>query len=122
MAKKPTHSLLDKLKLRLGAYQQARRQPILVKAPQPGQEVETAAEASARPPLEIGDELLITDDIVEMFPNLSNALHRAVIVDQIAAHAVMASAFGIQVKVDMGVARQMRAAYLRREEAWSSEE
>jgi hypothetical protein len=125
MTKKPAQTFLEKLRLRLEAYQQGGKQPPLVKTPQQGQEVETDAEAWTGPPLEIGDELLITYDIVEMFPNLSNALRRVVLIDEIAAKgdkAVSASAFGIQVKVDMQVARQMRAAYIHREEAWESQE
>lgn len=69
-------------------------------------------------PLEIGSELLITDDLVKMHKNLSNALGRVVIIDTISIkekEVIKASAFGIQVDVNMSVAQKMREAFLRRE-------
>jgi hypothetical protein len=69
-------------------------------------------------PLEIGSELLITDDIVKIYKNLSNALGRVVIIDAISIkekEVIKASAFGIQVDVNMSTAQKMREAFLRRE-------
>ena len=69
--------------------------------------------------LEIGNELLITDEIVKSYKGLTNARGRVVIIDQIpsAANALIkASAFGIQVTVGLNEARQMRAAYIHREQ------
>jgi len=68
--------------------------------------------------LEIGNELLITDDIVKAYRGLSNVLGRVVIIDQIPANqgrTIKASAFGIQVNVDINEARHMREAYVSRE-------
>jgi hypothetical protein len=70
--------------------------------------------------LEIGNQLMITDPIVRDYPGLSNVRGRVVIIDEISANkakAVKASAFGIQVNVDTTEARQMRVAYLAREQA-----
>jgi len=69
--------------------------------------------------LEIGNELLITDDIIKTHKNLYNARGRVVIIDQIPATTnalIKASAFGIQVNVGLTEARQMRAAYIFREQ------
>ena len=69
--------------------------------------------------LEIGNELLITDDIIKTHKNLYNARGRVVIIDQIPATTnalIKASAFGIQVNVGLNEARQMRAAYIFREQ------
>ena len=66
-------------------------------------------------PLKIGNELLITDDIVKTYKNLTNSRGRVVIIDQVPAKessVVKASAFGIQVNVGMREAQQMRAAYI----------
>jgi len=71
------------------------------------------------PPLEIGNELLITDDLVKLQKNLMNARGRVVIIDQLPANdfeAIKASAFGIQVNVNVKTARQMREAYIFREQ------
>ena len=70
-------------------------------------------------PLEIGNELLITDDLVKLQKNLTNARGRVVIIDQLPANdyeAIRASAFGIQVNVNMKTARLMREAYIFREQ------
>ena len=80
-----------------------------------------AADASAPTavPLEIGNELLITDDIVKSYKGLENARGRVVIIDQIPASSnalIKASAFGIQVNVGLNEARRMRAAYIYREQ------
>ena len=80
-----------------------------------------AADATAANglPLEIGNELLITDDIVKSYKGLTNARGRVVIIDQIPAvpnALIKASAFGIQVNVGLTEARQMRAAYIFREQ------
>ncbi|RMF81084.1 MAG: hypothetical protein D6737_06095 [Chloroflexi bacterium] len=72
--------------------------------------------------LEVGDELLIIEEIAQIYTNLSNAVGRIVIIDQISNHkdqAIRASAFGIQVAVSVNLARQMRAAFLRQEQAFS---
>lgn len=66
-------------------------------------------------PLKIGNELLITDEIVIAYRNLYNARGRVVIIDQIPGRedrSVKASAFGIQVNVNMQEAQGMREAYL----------
>lgn len=75
--------------------------------------------ASSDLSLEIGNELLITDDIIKTHKNLFNARGRVVIIDQIPATTnalIKASAFGIQVNVGLNEARQMRAAYIFREQ------
>src|SRR5678815_1434254 len=54
--------------------------------------------------LEIGNELLITDEVIRSHKNLSNARGRVVIIDQIPATPnafIKASAFGIQVNVGL---------------------
>lgn len=110
--------LLNKLKQQIGIGQR----PTQTKRRTPRQAEESATEVYAGPPLEIGNELLITADIVQAYGNLSNAFGRVVVIDQISTKegkAIMASAFGIQIAVSMSVAGQMRAAYLRREQAWS---
>src|SRR5690349_11930278 len=69
--------------------------------------------------LEIGNELLITDEIVKSYKGLTNARGRVVIIDQIPATPnalIKASAFGIQVNVGLNEARQMREAYIFREQ------
>jgi hypothetical protein len=75
--------------------------------------------ASSGLSLEIGNELLITDDIIKTHRNLLNARGRVVIIDQIPATdnaLIKASAFGIQVYVGLTEAQQMRAAYIFREQ------
>jgi hypothetical protein len=70
--------------------------------------------------LEIGNELMITDEVVKAYRGLSNSVGRVVVIDQIPtkeSSEVKASAFGIQVKVGMREAQQMRAAYLAWQEA-----
>ncbi len=74
-------------------------------------------------PLEVGNELLITDDIIKLNSRLSNARGRVVIIDEMptSGHiAVKASAFGIQINVDLPMAEHMRQAYISRQQAWSS--
>jgi hypothetical protein len=59
---------------------------------------------------------------VKLYRGLSNAVGRVVIIDHIPDtndKTITASAFGIQVAVDNVMAQHMRAAYIRREEAWS---
>lgn len=83
---------------------------------------EASSPIYAGPPLEIDNELLITAEIVKLYPGLSNALGRVVLIDHLPSkgnHHINASAFGIQVQVDLALAEHMRAAYLRREESWS---
>ena len=69
--------------------------------------------------LEIGNELMITNEIVKSYKALLNARGRVVIIDEIPTTPnalIKASAFGIQVNVGMNEARQMREAYLFREQ------
>jgi hypothetical protein len=109
-------TFLDKLKRQVKGFRQI---PKISKAPLKSQSVGIATEPYAGEPLEIGNELLITVEIVNMFRGLSNALGRVVIIDQMPAKTettVKASAFGIQVEVAMNVAQQMRAAYILREQ------
>lgn len=115
-------TLLDKAKQVIQNYQQTRKLHV-----NNGESLkdhgQSATEEYVGSPLEIGNELLITIDIIKMATGLSkNALGRVVIIDQLSANQendIKASAFGIQVNVDMKVAQQMRTAYLRREQAWS---
>lgn len=116
--------LLDKLKPQIEAFQRVVTMSLLGKGRSPGQDTEanqaTSQLAYTGPQLEIGDELLITADIVSVYRNLSNALGRVVIIDQISSkadEAIRASAFGIQVCVNMQMAGQMREAYLQREQS-----
>ncbi len=89
-------------------------------SPSPQRQANSAAGAEAlanygQEPLQIGNELLITDEIVKSYKNLTNSRGRVVIVDQIPAKEsalVKASAFGIQVNVGIREAQQMRAAYI----------
>ncbi len=109
---------VNKLKQQIGIGQR----PARTKRPAHNPPEENGTEVYAGPLLEIGNELLITAEIVQAYGNLSNAFGRVVIIDQIVAKegkAIKASAFGIQVAVSMTAAGQMRAAYLRREDAWS---
>jgi hypothetical protein len=113
----------DKLKVQIAAYQQVLSPP---KAPsqRPLKSVSRQEVPDQYPGLllEIGAELLITDEIVKIYRGLSNSLGRVVIIDQIATpedETIKASAFGIQVYVEPKMARQMRAAYLQREQAAS---
>jgi hypothetical protein len=85
--------------------------------PDPSRAVDSKATGDLS--LEIGNELLITDDIIKKYRNLFNARGRVVIIDQIPATAnamIRASAFGIQVYVGLSEAQQMRAAYISREQ------
>jgi hypothetical protein len=116
--------LLDRLKQQIKVYQQTRKVPLRGQENQQSVfnelDAENSPEAYVGPPLEIGNELLITGDIVKLYRGLSNSLGRVVIIDQIPANeekAITASAFGIQVAVDKALAQHMRAAYIRREQA-----
>jgi hypothetical protein len=117
--------LLDKLKQQLEAFLKVFN--VSLPAAQSSQANQSnMADLAANPAglsLEIGNELLITDDIVKLHKNLTNARGRVVIIDQIPANdyaLIKASAFGIQVNVDMKAARQMRAAYIFREQTSTS--
>jgi hypothetical protein len=116
--------ILDKLKQQFEAF---RKSLVGDQGRSPLQRTQSSPDQSLQEytglPLEIGNELLITDDIVKAYAGLSNALGRVILVDQISAkehEAIKASAFGIQLQIDMKVAQQMRDAYLRREQAWAS--
>ena len=105
--------LLDKLKLMfLGAPNSSPR--VMHQA--------SAAASAVHPDLDlvVGNELLITDDIVEAYQGLSNVRGRVVIIDELPINKgrlIKASAFGIQVKVDLSEAQHMREAYLTREQS-----
>jgi hypothetical protein len=92
-------------------------------APQPHSITSDAAEVLAnygQQPLEIGNELMITEEVVKAYKGLANAVGRVVVIDQIPSKestAVKASAFGIQVNVGMHEAQLMRQAYLAWQEA-----
>lgn len=117
-------TFLDKLKRQLKVYQQALLVTPRNKQPVQGQlNTEEFVEQDAGLLLAVGNELLITDKIVKMYRGLSNALGRVVIIDEISTKndaVIKASAFGIQVTVDMKIAQHMRGAYLRREQTSSS--
>lgn len=73
-----------------------------------------------QPSLEIGNELMITEEVVKAYKGLSNSVGRVVVIDQILAKGttgVKASAFGIQVNVGMREAQQMRQAYIAWQQA-----
>lgn len=81
---------------------------------------EDTQKAYAGPPLEIGNELLITEDVARAYRGLTHSQGRVVIIDELPSHqhaAVKASAFGIQVDVNVEVAQQMRSAYILREQS-----
>ncbi len=108
---------LDKLKLQFDAFQQTLMGAPVDKAT-PRKDAATADYSG--PQLVIGNELLITDDTVKLHRGLSNVVGRVVIIDEIPTHEgkpIKASAFGIQVNVDMSMAQHMRAAYVQREQA-----
>lgn len=120
--------LLEKVKLQIRGYFQAFRErgsaqeqskPNRQRTATAGAEIQASYSG---PPLEIGNELLITAEVVKTYRGLTNALGRVVIIDQISTNGsetIKASAFGIQVYVEIKVAWQMREAYLRREQVWS---
>ncbi|MEO8606777.1 MAG: hypothetical protein ABI690_02770 [Chloroflexota bacterium] len=113
-------TLLDKLKQQLSGNQTAPNATSNHNERPPTVFNESAAEEYVGPPLEIGNELLITAEIVKLYRGLSNALGRVVIIDEIPTNgdkAIKASAFGIQVSVDKMMAQHMRAAYIHREQA-----
>ena len=112
--------LLEKLKQQLDAFLKVFNVS-LSSTPSSQREQSSAADSTAASELslEIGNELLITDDIIKTHKNLYNARGRVVIIDQIPATTnalIKASAFGIQVNVGLTEARQMRAAYIFREQ------
>lgn len=117
--------VLEKLNQQIGVFQQTLK--LLLDREQSQRKRSSSGKAEpvyvyTGPALEIGNELLITGDIIKMYQGLSNALGRVVIVDHISigeAEPIKASAFGIQISVAMIVAQQMREAYLRREQAWT---
>src|SRR6476469_1146244 len=99
-------AILDKLKQQLMGNQPASK-PLRKQERPPTVFNELAIEEYAGPPLEIGNELLITAEIVKLYRGLSNALGRVVIIDTIPASdekAIKASAFGIQVSVEKALA------------------
>jgi hypothetical protein len=116
--------LLDKLKQQLEAFLKVFNVTLpAAQSSQPNRSSAADSTAAGGLALEIGNELLITDDIIKMHKNLFNARGRVVIIDQIPATAnalIKASAFGIQVNVGLNEARQMRAAYIFREQTSTS--
>ncbi|MEP6985369.1 MAG: hypothetical protein ABI970_07220 [Chloroflexota bacterium] len=112
---------LDNLKLQLEAFQQILKETMENKQNPQNQRDDSGKELKADgtgQKLEIGNELLITDEIIKLHQGLSNALGRVVIIDQIPTNEgtiIKASAFGIHVNVDLKVARQMRRAYIARQ-------
>ncbi len=122
MANQPDfRGFLDKVKLQISDFQRVLfpSKKATLSSTKRAKQSETADQFPGML-LEIGSELLITKEIVEIYRGLSNSLGRVVIIDQLATppeESIKASAFGIQVYVDMKSARHMRAAYLSREEA-----
>ena len=115
--------LTEKLKQGLESVLQVFNVSLSGKATSVNAAAATDAAAANGMSLEIGNELLITDDIVKAYKGLNNARGRVVIIDQIPAvpnALIKASAFGIQVNVGLNEARQMRAAYIFREQASTS--
>jgi hypothetical protein len=116
--------LVDKVKLRIEAYQRGRKKSPVRAQKQALRQIEDSwTETCDALPLEIGNELLITDVIVNLYRHSPNVLGRVVIIDEISTKesgVVKASAFGIQLQVNTKVAGYMRAAYLQREQAWSA--
>lgn len=109
--------VLDKLKQQLEAVLKVFNASPSAKAVAPNAVDSPAANAEA---LEIGNELLITDEIIKSHKGLANVRGRVVIIDQLPANdyaLIKASAFGIQVNVGLHEARHMRAAYIVREQA-----
>jgi hypothetical protein len=111
----PITAFVDKVKHWIENYQNS-----LKVKPAMNSSNRSSSEETLEPdvPLEIGSELLITDEIVKMFDGLSNARGRVVIIDSISMkekEVIKASAFGIQINVNMQVAQKMRQAFLRRE-------
>jgi hypothetical protein len=109
--------VLEKLKQQLEAFLKVFN--VTLPAAQASQSQTSSMADVQVPPLEIGNELLITDDLVKLQKNLTNARGRVVIIDQLPSNdyeVIRASAFGIQVNVNMKTARQMREAYIFREQ------
>ncbi len=118
---------LEKVRPQIEALQAALQTLLQSKSPAKTSQKNRPAEAESQQQsqiwLEIGNELLITGEIIKLYGNLSNALGRVVIIDRISDKdngAVKASAFGIQIDVDARVARQMREAFLQQEQAWAA--
>lgn len=110
--KQQFESFLKMFNVSLGSQQQPQRKSSSV--------VSAEAAAYGEVPLEIGNELMITEDIVKAYQGLSNARGRVVVIDEIPSKEsslVKASAFGIQVKVGIKEAIQMRQAYLAWQQA-----
>ncbi len=113
--------LLDKLKQQLEAFLKVFN--VSLQGSQPNSSRAAGSTAASDLPLAIGNELLITDDIIKLHKSLSNSRGRVVIIDQIPSNdyaPIKASAFGIQVNVDMKAAQLMRAAYIFREQTSTS--
>jgi hypothetical protein len=112
--------ILGKLKQQLEAFLKVFNVSLpAAYASQPNSFRAADSKATSDVALEIGNELLITDDIIKTHQNLLNVRGRVVIIDQIPATAnalIRASAFGIQVYVGLNEAQQMRAAYIFREQ------
>ena len=110
--KQQFESFLKMFNVSVGGQQQTQRKSSAA--------VSAQAAAYGETPLEIGNELMITDDIVKSYKGLSNSRGRVVIVDEIPSKessAVKASTFGIQVNVGVQEAQQMRQAYLAWQQA-----
>jgi hypothetical protein len=108
--------VLDKLKQQVEAFLKVFN--VTLPAAQSSQP-DPSDSPSGGPSLEIGNELLITDEVIKSHKVLANVRGRVVIIDQIPATPnalIKASAFGIQVNVGLNEARQMRAAYIFREQ------
>jgi hypothetical protein len=116
--------VLDKLKLQLEAVLRVFNVTLpAASSSQPRPSGTADATASNVQPLEIGNELLITDDIIKLHKGLANSRGRVVIIDQLPANeyaTIKASAFGIQVNVNVKAAQQMREAYIFREQTSTS--
>lgn len=109
--------VLDKLKQQLEAFLHVFNVSLSSKAIAPNAADSSAANKVA---LEIGNELLITDEIIKSHKGLVNVRGRVVIIDQLPANdyaLIKASAFGIQVNVGLHEAQHMRAAFILREQA-----
>jgi hypothetical protein len=115
-------AFLDKLKLQIETFQQVFKVASRSQVQPHAKVTQESLEQHPELPLEIGSELLITAELVKTYHSLSKSIGRVVIIDQISTKertAVKASAFGIQVDVDLKVAQQMREAFLQRNQALS---
>lgn len=118
-------AVLAVLKVKIPSYWQTVKSTVLGPVKLPDQEIKpvnySVSSVQYSVPLQIGNELMITSELVKANKYLSNATGRVVIIDQILDEehdAIRASAFGIQVDVDMYMACQMRAAFLEREQTF----